>query len=149
TLWSSNARHVNLSAFQRRSNKESRLMQTRIAICVSAVIGLLAFACYALEGQMKQQDSASVWQWEQHDRNRALPQVIDPGTASTQDQAGRAPSDAIVLFNGADLSKWQSAKTGEAAPWKIGKSYFEVAKGTGNIRTKDGFGDCQLHIEFA
>ena len=67
-------------------------MQTKIAICVSTVIGLLAFSCYALEGQMNQQGSASVWQWEQHDRNRPLPQVIDPGTASTQDQAGRAPS---------------------------------------------------------
>ncbi|HJZ96460.1 MAG TPA: DUF1080 domain-containing protein, partial [Candidatus Solibacter sp.] len=122
-------------------------MQTRIAISVSAVVGLLAFACYALEGQMKQQGSASVWQWEQHDRNRPLPQVIDPGTASTQDQAGRAPSDAVVLFDGKDLSKWQSGRGG-AAQWKIADGYMEVNK-TGNIRTRDKFGDFQLHLEFA
>jgi len=123
-------------------------MQTRIAICVSA-IAVLAFACYAVEDQPKQQDPNPVWQWEQHDRNRPLPQVIDPGTASTQDQAGRPPSDATVLFDGKDLSKWQSAKGGGAAPWKVENGYFEVAKLTGNIRTKDGFGDCQLHVEFA
>jgi hypothetical protein len=125
-------------------------MQTKIAMSVSAVVGLLAFACYAFDGQTKpQQDSNPVWQWEQHDRNRPLPQVIDPGTASTQDQAGRPPSDATVLFDGKDLSKWQNAKTGEAAAWKVENGYFEVAKGTGNIKTKDGFGDCQVHVEFA
>jgi len=124
-------------------------MQTKIAVFLTAAIGGLALTCYALVGQTKQADSNPVWQWEQHDRNRPLPTVIDPGTASTQDRAGRPPSDAVVLFDGKDLYKWQNAKTGDPAPWKVGNGYFEVAKGTGNIRTRDGFGDSQLHVEFA
>src|SRR2546423_13979534 len=77
--------------------------------------------------------------WEIHDRNRPVPQVIDPGTSSTQEAAGRAPSDAIVLFNGKDLSKWQH-KDGVAAKWKVENGYFEVVPKTGQLYTKDGFG---------
>ena len=71
-----------------------------------------------------------------------MARVVDPGSA------GKAPSDAIVLFDGQDLSKWKSQKGGGPAPWKVEGGYFEVAKGTGGIETKDGFGDCQLHIEW-
>ena len=60
----------------------------------------------------------------------------------------KAPSDAVVLFDGKDLSKWKSQKGGGPAPWKVEGGYFEVAKGTGGIQTKDGFGDCQLHVEW-
>ncbi|HEX3821548.1 MAG TPA: hypothetical protein VHW45_14535, partial [Candidatus Sulfotelmatobacter sp.] len=41
-----------------------------------------------------------------HDLNRPLPPVITPGTASTQEKPGAAPSDAVVLFDGKDLSQW-------------------------------------------
>jgi hypothetical protein len=40
--------------------------------------------------------------WLGHDRERPLPAVVDPGTASTQDQPGVPPSDATVLFDGAN-----------------------------------------------
>ncbi len=52
--------------------------------------------------------------WEIHDRNRPVPPVIDPGTASTQDAAGRPPSEASVLFDGKDLSKWAGKEAGPA-----------------------------------
>jgi hypothetical protein len=42
-------------------------------------------------------------QWKPHDRNRPVPPVIDSGFSSTQDAPGKAPSDAIVLFDGKDL----------------------------------------------
>jgi len=87
--------------------------------------------------------------WPIHDRSRPQPKVVDPGTASTPERPGRPPSDAVVLFDGKDLSKWRSSKDGGPAPWRISDGYFEVAKGTGGIETVDSFGDCQLHVEWA
>ena len=55
--------------------------------------------------------------WQIHDRNRPEPPVITPATASSQDSPGRPPSDAIVLFDGKDLSLW-AQKDGSAAKWK-------------------------------
>jgi hypothetical protein len=85
--------------------------------------------------------------WSIHDMDRPVPPVVTPGTASTQDSAGQAPSDATVLFDGKDLSKWQH-KDGSAAKWKVESGYFEVVPKTGEIRTREPFGDCQLHVEF-
>jgi hypothetical protein len=85
--------------------------------------------------------------WKIHDLNRPLPPVIDPGTPSTQDSPGRPPSDAVVLFDGKDLSKW-AHKDGSAAKWKVENGYAEVAAKTGYIYTRAAFGDCQLHVEF-
>jgi hypothetical protein len=87
--------------------------------------------------------------WKIHDLNRPLPPVIDPGTASTQDAPGRAPSDAVVLFDGKDLVHWVSAEGGGPAKWKVENGYVEVVAKTGYIATRDSFGDCQLHVEFA
>jgi hypothetical protein len=86
--------------------------------------------------------------WKIHDRSRPLPPVVDPGTASTQDAPGRAPSDAVVLFDGKDLSKW-AHQDGSPARWKVENGYAEVAAKTGYIYTRQAFGDCQLHVEFA
>jgi len=86
--------------------------------------------------------------WKIHDRSRPLPPVIDPGTASTPDAPGRAPSDAIILFDGKDLSKW-AHEDGSAAKWKVANGYAEVAPKSGYIYTRQAFGDCQLHVEFA
>ncbi len=88
--------------------------------------------------------------WMVHDMKRPMPPVVTSGEASCGDKVGTAPSDAIVLFDGKDLSKWESAKKpGEPAPWKMGEGYFETVKDSGSIRTKQKFGSCQLHIEFA
>lgn len=64
------------------------------------------------------------------------PKVIDPGDAT------RPPSDAVVLFDGKDLSKWEGGEQ-----WII-KDGAATAHG-GGITTKMGFGSCQLHLEFA
>jgi len=63
------------------------------------------------------------------------PKVIDPGGP------GKAPSDAIVLFDGKDLSAWEGAEK-----WTIEDG---VAICGGPLKTKQPFGDCQLHIEWA
>lgn len=57
------------------------------------------------------------------------------------------PSDAVVLFDGKDLSKWKS-RDGSEAKWKIEDGAMTVVKGTGDITTKQKFGDYQLHIEW-
>jgi hypothetical protein len=62
-----------------------------------------------------------------------------------------------MLFDGKDLSKWAAAKLGTAsiatttspAPWKVENGYFEVVPGTGDIATRDTFGDVQIHVEWA
>ena len=74
----------------------------------------------------------------------AEPPVIDPGAPGT---SGGAPSDAIVLFDGKDLSKWRKAK-GEDAAWKVENGYAEV-NGTGYIFSRQEFGDVQVHVEWA
>jgi len=84
----------------------------------------------------------------QHDRNAPQPPVITPGEGSTQAQAGKPPSDAIVLFNGKDLSNWESVNGGPAE-WKVEKGDFATVPGKGDIRTKQAFGDCQLHVEWS
>jgi hypothetical protein len=66
--------------------------------------------------------------------------VVDPGAA------GRPPSDAVVLFEGRDLSAWRG-RDGEAR-WTVSDGAFTVAPGTGDIRTRRAFGDVQLHLEW-
>ena len=88
--------------------------------------------------------------WHVHDPDRPHPRVVTPGK-----EPGAAPSDAIVLFDGKDLSKWDqhgrgadSAKLVDAQ-WKVENGYFEVVPGTGDLYTREKFGDCQLHVEWS
>ncbi len=61
----------------------------------------------------------------------------------------QAPSDAIVLFNGANLDAWESVNNGSSAKWIINKDgSFTVKPGAGNIQTKEKFGSVQLHLEW-
>ncbi|HXM40613.1 MAG TPA: DUF1080 domain-containing protein [Bryobacteraceae bacterium] len=92
--------------------------------------------------------SVPVIKWKTGDRSRPLPPVVTPGEAGTQEHAGTAPSDAVQLFNGKDLSGWQQ-RNGKPIAWKVGDGYFEDVPGTGDIVTKQPFGDCQLHVEWA
>jgi hypothetical protein len=85
-------------------------------------------------------------QWHVHDGDRPQPKIVTP--AEKFSHLAPAPSDAIVLFDGKDLSKWQLGD-GAPAKWKVENGYMEVAPKTGSIRTKDKYADFQLHIEFA
>lgn len=71
------------------------------------------------------------------------PKIVTPGCITTNS----APSDAIVLFDGKDLSAWESLK-GEAAGWKVHDGVFTVDKKAGDIQTKQKFENYQLHIEW-
>jgi len=89
--------------------------------------------------------------WAVHDGNRPQPKLVTPGTFSSPEQPGKPPSDAIVLFDGTDFSKWESPKNnGGPVEWTIVEgNVMRVKPGSGDIRTKEKFGDCQLHIEWA
>jgi hypothetical protein len=86
--------------------------------------------------------------WHVHDGERPQPPVVNPGTASTPETPGQPPSDAVILFDGKDLSGWVG-RDGGPAQWKVEGGFMEVVPKTGNIQTKQHFGDCQLHIEWA
>ena len=58
------------------------------------------------------------------------------------------PADAVVLFNGKDLSNWHKRGSDDPAGWTVADGYFEVKPGTGDICTKETFGSFQLHVEF-
>ncbi|MDB6022735.1 MAG: hypothetical protein JWQ04_2592 [Pedosphaera sp.] len=87
--------------------------------------------------------------WLDHDRDRPAPTAVTPGTASTDEHPGRPPSDAIVLFDGTDLSKWVGLDDGSPTKWIMRDGYMECVRGSGYIRTLQNFGDCQLHVEWA
>ena len=70
-------------------------------------------------------------------RTEEKPRVVNPGPP---------PGDAIVLFDGTDLSQWQR-KGGGDVRWEVGGGMATVRGG--DIITKQPFGDCQLHIEWA
>ena len=71
-----------------------------------------------------------------------VPKIISPGAKSSD-----APSDAIVLFDGKNTSAWTQVN-GKDFNWKVDSGFMMVNPRTGDIKTKQGFGSCQLHIEF-
>jgi hypothetical protein len=72
---------------------------------------------------------------------RPEPAVVVPG------QQGKPPSDAIVLFDGNDMEAWRRVAGGDVQ-WQVRDGIVTVAGGSGDIETRQGFGDCQLHIEW-
>ena len=84
--------------------------------------------------------------WRVHDNTRPHPPKVAPAA-----QPGQPPADAIVLFDGKDLSKWtarmRGGVTGEPK-WKVENGYFEVVPSGGGLQTKEKFGDIQLHVEW-
>jgi hypothetical protein len=103
----------------------------RLQFAVPIVSCLLAFFASAL--QADEWKSGIPW---------PEVKVVDPG------KVGGPPSDAIVLFDGKDLSQW------EGGQWQV-KDGCMIAAGDNNtwerqgLNTKQAFGDCQLHIEWA
>jgi hypothetical protein len=85
--------------------------------------------------------------WKVHDMERPRPVKVSPGAPLVS----QAPSDAIILFDGKDLSQWVAqGRSGPAQEpkWKVENGYLEIVPRTGRLVTKQSFGDCQLHIEW-
>ena len=95
----------------------------------TACLMMILTACFS-------QDPKDTEAWEPE------PQIITPGR-----EPYSPPSDAIILFDGKNLDNWLS-HDGKAPKWTVGDGAMTVAKGSGDIKTKQTFGDIQLHIEW-
>lgn len=105
----------------------------------AAQLGLLALVGVApAAGQVSTR-------WPQHSMDRPQPRIVGPAPV---DRPDAPPTDAVVLFDGGDLSQWVG-DSGQAVPWKVDNGYAEIVPGSGNIHTRRAFGDCQLHVEWA
>ncbi|HVL13826.1 MAG TPA: DUF1080 domain-containing protein [Gemmata sp.] len=105
----------------------------RLVVCAGVIIaatsGVVAWTVNACAGGgQKEYKSGIVW---------PEPKVVTPGKADSD-----PPSDAVVLFDGKDLSKWNGGEK-----WEV-KDGYAVVRG-GDVTTNDSFGDYQLHVEFA
>src|SRR5271169_96828 len=88
------------------------------SIVLPALLALASPVCWADTGSAFYGDAPDDHHpWAVHDRNRPQPKLVTPGTFSTPDQPGVPPSDAIILFDGSDLSKWE-ADQGQGVPTK-------------------------------
>lgn len=87
--------------------------------------------------------------WRVHDGERPAPPVVAPPSPANQGGPARPPSDAVALFDGADLDAW-AGRDGGPAGWKItADGAMEVVPGAGDIRSRENFGSCQLHLEWS
>jgi hypothetical protein len=101
----------------------------RVLLGIVVGAGIVAASIATCRGfQTREYKSGVVW---------PEPKVVTPGKSDSQ-----PPSDAVVLFDGKDLSKWENGEK-----WEV-KDGYAIVKG-GDITTKDSFGDYQLHVEFA
>jgi hypothetical protein len=85
--------------------------------------------------------------WAVHDMNRPQPPLVVPG-----DTYGDPPSDAVVLFGGkASADNWEHLRPDDKRKndWIFTDDYMQAVRGSGYIATKEEFGDCQLHVEWA
>ena len=84
----------------------------------------------------------SVNVFSQEQKTQDKPVIIKPV------KRNKPPSDAVILFDRGNLNQFSSVKDSTSLPWKVRGAIFTVVPGTGNIQTKQLFGDIQLHIEF-
>jgi len=99
------------------------------------ITNIILMLCLLMQVLFAQKNPESTEIWE------PKPAKVTPG------EMGLPPSDAIILFSGEDLSNFESMDSTEA-DWTLLNDYMTVNPGAKSIRTKQKFGDCQLHIEW-
>jgi hypothetical protein len=122
-------------------------MKSRIAIIAASFAA--ALSAHAQQAPTGYTDTPTIpgSKWRVHDDARPRPPVITSGSCGSATAPGSPPSDAVVLFDGTSLAAWRT-ETGAPAKWKVQDGYMEVVGGSGDIVTKEDFGDSQLHVEF-
>ncbi len=105
----------------------------RMSVLVLA--GISGLAAVSLAVAQTKPEETEVWK-------PAVP-VVSPAK-----DAGGAPADAIVLFDGKGLDQWVSAMDKSPAGWTVAGGVLTVDKARGNIETKRSFRDYQLHLEW-
>ncbi|MDA0684690.1 MAG: DUF1080 domain-containing protein [Bacteroidetes bacterium] len=102
---------------------------------MKTTLSVLLLLLFAIPAQSQEFTPEMTEKWS------PVPEKVTPGLMGTP------PSDAIVLFDGTDLSSWESPRGGSAG-WTVSDGAMTVKAGTGGIRTRQAFGDVQLHIEW-
>jgi hypothetical protein len=129
-----------------QTKTRSRLAKTA---CLAAV-GLAGAIALAAEKAGPPQPWST---WHVHDMERPVPPIVKPGTASTAEQPGTPPSDAIVLFDGKDLDQWQAQGGGEPTftlqDGVMLSANLKNPRDNKALESKQQFGDVQLHVEWA
>ena len=124
---------------QGRSFSQLALRTARTAALLAAAVVLTTLPCGG-EEHFGYTDTPFLpnSKWRVHDKMRPQPPMVAPGR-----EPGNPPVDAIVLFDGKDLSEWKTAN-----PAGIENGVINIAK-TGGLTSRRDFGDCQLHVEWA
>lgn len=104
-------------------------------LCLAGSTPALAQAVPPPPGSTAKPQDTEVW--------TPVPAIVTPGPTG-----GAAPSDAIVLFNGKNLDPWVNTRDKKPAGWTVANGVITVAKGAGNIETKQSFRNYQLHLEW-
>lgn len=113
-------------------------LRNKVILAVLTVVGAVCFVGLTTADKY----AGKVWKWPVHDKTRPMPKLVK----ASSDICG-APSDAVVLFSGKDMSSWENVKGGGEPGWSVEDGCM-VPKASGDIRTKQAFGDCQLHVEY-
>lgn len=127
--WPANS--VLQSTLRRKSEMVPRMTQPIASLAIFLVTFFFAAVSYSAEPKPEETE---VWE--------PVPALVKPGT-----NPGDAPADAIVLFDGTSADAWESVNGGNAK-WTVANGALTVLPGSGDIRTKERFGDVQLHIEW-
>jgi hypothetical protein len=96
-------------------------------------VTLFLFISLNMQAQRRDNEVTDVWE--------PVPEVVTPGDGTAP------PSDAIILFDGSSLDNWVG-RNNQAVQWTLEDGIMTVVPRSGDIRTKQGFGDVQLHIEW-
>jgi hypothetical protein len=122
------------------------IMKKKSFISKALWVALTCSICISIHAQQKEYPKPEPMKPGMSEYWTPQPKIVTPGVAAAN-AAISAPSDAIVLFDGKDLSAWETPK-GETAGWTVHDGIFTVNKKAGDIQTKQKFENYQLHIEW-
>ena len=108
-----------------------------LSVIVAVITQVTLFA--QLDSSKLTTESSKLW--------NPVPRIVTL-PASSNTVTALPPSDAIVLFDGKDLSKWKSSVAGGKVQWTVADGAMTVKPGSKDIETVQQFDDFQLHIEF-
>lgn len=110
-------------------------MKKGLTLCFClATFSLVAQKISVFKKDFTKPEATEIWE--------PKPKIVTPGVGTA------APSDAIVLFDGKSMEKWQMAKDSSPSQWLLENGAMTVKLGSGDLQTRQKFGDCQLHVEF-
>ena len=135
-----------MKAYLKSCNGSAKVLRCLVGLSFIGSLGLTsslaADLVYAKDGSgvYGYRDTPKLpWcQWLVHDPDRPAPKRVDPGQPAPP---APVPDDALVLFDGKDVSKWQAM-----GDWKVADGC--LVSGNSHFATKDSFGDMQLHLEW-